>query len=224
MNNFIAASIIAADFWNLEKEFVKLRKSKVSWIHYDIMDGHYVPNITIGSCELDSLQGKNTIPLDLHFMVSNPDEIVPEFVKRYKNSNIANITVHVETCKNKKKLSDLVRKAGIGFGLAIHPSTSIHELYKFLGIIDLALVMTVKPGFAGQKLIKSCIKKVKLLKSYMDKNETIVPIQVDGGIKKDNVSYLVQAGANIIVSGSGIFNTKDYKKTVLEMSKYFSDK
>lgn len=222
MKNFIAASIIAADFWNLEKEFKKLKRTKIHWIHYDIMDGHYVPNITIGSCELDSLVKKNTTPIDIHFMVSNPDEIVPFFVKKYKNLNIVNITVHLEVCRNIEKLSRLVRKSGMSFGLAVHPSTPINKIYRFLKFLDLALVMTVKPGFAGQEIIKSCIKKVALLKSYMDKKNIRIPIQVDGGIKSDNISELTKAGANIIVSGTGIFNTNDYKKTVDGMMKSFA--
>ena len=141
----------------------KLNKTRVKWIHFDVMDGHYVPNITIGSSELDALSRKSKIPIDIHFMVSNPDEIVPHFVKKYKNMNIVNITVHCETCKNIKKLSRLVRKANISFGLAIHPNTSISKISRFFDYIDLALVMTVKPGFAGQKIIPSCIRKVKEL-------------------------------------------------------------
>jgi len=221
MDNIIAASIIAADFWNLEREFKKLEKSKVSWIHYDIMDGHYVPNITIGTCELDSMTKKTSIPIDIHFMVSNPDEIVPHFLKRYKGANIVNITVHLESCKNKKKLSSMVRKAGIGFGLAINPGTSESKLYRYLDIIDLALVMTVNPGFAGQKIIKSSINKVNKLNSYLSKNKINIPIQVDGGIKLNNISQLIDAGAKIIVSGSGIFKTRDYKKTVGNMINSF---
>ena len=224
MKNFIAASLIAANFWNLEKEFKRLKESKVGWIHYDIMDGHYVPNITIGSCELDSLIKKSSIPIDIHFMVSNPDEIVPFFINKYKNLNIVNITVHLEVCKNIAKLSKLVRKAGIGFGLAVHPSTPITHLYKPLKYIDLALIMTVKPGFAGQKIITSCIKKVKVLSSYLRENNLKIPIQVDGGIKSDNVSSLTSAGANIIVSGTGIFSTKDYKKTVKAMINSFPER
>ncbi|MBT3445988.1 ribulose-phosphate 3-epimerase [bacterium] len=217
MKNFIAASIIAADFWNIEKEFKKLNKTRVKWIHYDVMDGHYVPNITIGSCELDALSQKSKIPIDIHFMVSNPDEIVPHFVKKYKNMNIVNITVHCETCKNIKKLSRLVRKANMSFGLAIHPNTSISKISRFFDYIDLALVMTVKPGFAGQKIIPSCIRKVKELSELFIKKNISLPIQVDGGIKLENISKLSDAGANIIVSGTGIFGTKDYESTVKKM-------
>lgn len=221
MKNFIAASLIAADFWNLEKEFKKLKETKVEWIHYDIMDGHYVPNITVGSCELDSLIKKTSIPIDIHFMVSNPDKIVPFFIEKYKNTNVVNITVHFETCKDIRKLSKLVRKSGLNFGLAIHPKTPISKIYSLLDLIDLALVMTVKPGFAGQKIISSCIKKVRLLSSYIKKNNYKLPIQVDGGIKASNVSDLTNAGANIIVSGTGIFGTKDYKNTVKRMMNSF---
>jgi len=219
MKNFLAASLIAADFWNLEKEFNRLEKTKVRWVHYDIMDGHYVPNITIGSCELDSLVKKSSIPLDLHFMVSNPDYIVPHFIKKYSNRKIVNITVHLEACRNIKKLSSLVRKKKIGFGLAINPSTSINGLIKHLKHIDLVLIMTVWPGFAGQKIISSCFKKISELRTYLNTKEINIPIQVDGGIKADNVSRLVRSGANVIVSGTGIFGTKDYKKTTDKMLK-----
>ena len=162
MNNFISASIIAADFWNLEREYKELNKTKVEWIHYDIMDGHFVPNITIGSCELDSLVNKSNIAIDIHFMVSNPDYIVPYFVEKYKGTIVKNITVHSEVCINVKKLSEIVRKNGINFGLAIKPKTSINRIVENIGFIDLALVMTVEPGFAGQSLIKSCLKKICL--------------------------------------------------------------
>lgn len=219
MNNFISASIIAADFWNLEKEFKELNKTKIKLIHYDIMDGHFVPNITIGSCELDSLVNKSKIGLDLHFMVENPDHIVPFFVEKYKNTTVKNITVHSEVCVNIKKLSRLVKKHGIGFGLAINPKTSINRIIENLKYIDLALVMTVEPGFAGQSLIKSCLTKISRLNSYLKKNNLDIPIQVDGGIKLDNILKLKEAGSNIIVSGTGIFNTKNYKKTVDEMDK-----
>ncbi len=219
MKNFLEASLIAADFWNLEREFSKLKKTKVRWIHYDIMDGHYVPNITIGSCELDSLVKKISIPLDLHFMVSNPDYIVPHFIKRYSKKRIANITVHLESTKNIKKLSNLVRKNKIGFGLAINPSTPINRLIRELKYIDLALVMTVWPGFAGQKIIPSSFKKIAQLRKYLDNKKIDIPIQVDGGIKMNNVSELIKSGANIIVSGTGIFGTKDYKKTTDKMLK-----
>ena len=221
MRNFIAASLIAADFWNLENEFNQLKQTNVEWIHYDIMDGHYVPNITVGSCELDSLINKTSIPIDIHFMVSNPDEIVPIFVEKYKSTTIVNITVHLETCNNIRKLSRLVRKSGIGFGLAVHPKTPITKIYNLLDLIDLALIMTVKPGFAGQKIIESCIKKVSALRNYAEKNNITIPIQVDGGIKVSNVSKLTNAGANIIVSGTGLFGTKDYKKTVQRMINTF---
>ena len=219
MRNFLAASLIAADFWNLEKEFAKLKKTNIEWIHYDIMDGHFVPNITVGSCELDSLVMKSPIPIDLHFMVSNPDYIVPKFIKRYSNRKIANLTVHLETCKNIKRLSNLARKNKIGFGLAINPSTSISGLVKQLKHIDLALIMTVRPGFAGQKIIPSCFKKVSRLRDHLSAKEIDIPIQVDGGIKIGNISRLVESGANIIVSGTGIFRTKNYKKTSDRMLK-----
>ncbi|MBA4729266.1 MAG: ribulose-phosphate 3-epimerase [Deltaproteobacteria bacterium TMED126] len=219
MNNFISASIIAADFWNLEREYKELNKTKVEWIHYDIMDGHFVPNITIGSCELDSLVNKSNIAIDIHFMVSNPDYIVPYFVEKYKGTIVKNITVHSEVCINVKKLSEIVRKNGINFGLAIKPKTSINRIVENIGFIDLALVMTVEPGFAGQSLIKSCLKKITRLNNYLRKNNLDIPIQVDGGIKLSNISELKEAGSNIIVSGTGIFNTKNYKQTVDKMDK-----
>ena len=161
MKNFIAASLIAADFWSLSKEFKKLDNTQVKWVHYDIMDGHFVPNISVGSCELSSLIKKTNIEIDIHFMVTNPDIIVPNFIKMFKNRKLKNITVHAETCTDIKKLSKITRKNNIKFGLAISPETSIKRIIKNIEYIDLALIMTVKPGFAGQDIITKCINKVK---------------------------------------------------------------
>ena len=219
MKNFIAASLIAADFWSLSKEFKKLENTKVKWIHYDIMDGHFVPNISVGSCELNSFIKKSNIEVDIHFMVTNPDIIVPNFIKMFKSRKLKNITVHAETCKDVKKLSKITRKNNIKFGLAISPESSIKKIINNIEYIDLALVMTVKPGFAGQDIINNCINKVKNLSNFFDKNNINIPIQVDGGIKLKNISLLSDAGANIFVSGTGIFKTNNYKVTVDNMMK-----
>ena len=219
MKNFVAASIIAADFWSLNKEIEKLEKTEVKWIHYDIMDGHFVPNITIGSCELHSLIKKTNIPIDIHFMVNNPDYIIPNFLKLIDTKKIKNITAHAETVTNIKKLSKIVQNKNINFGLAINPKTSVNRILDNISYIDLALIMTVEPGFAGQMIISKCIKKVEKLKNFLTKNNLDIPIQVDGGIKLNNISLLSDVGANIFVSGTGIFKTKDYKNTVKEMVK-----
>ncbi len=183
MKNFIAASLIAADFWSLSKEFKKLDNTQVKWVHYDIMDGHFVPNISVGSCELSSLIKKTNIEIDIHFMVTNPDIIVPNFIKMFKNRKLKNITVHAETCTDIKKLSKITRKNNIKFGLAISPQSSIKRIIENVEYIDLALIMTVKPGFAGQDIITKCINKVKRLSKFFKENNIDLPIQVDGGIK-----------------------------------------
>lgn len=219
MKNFIAASLIAADFWSLSKEFKKLDNTQVKWVHYDIMDGHFVPNISVGSCELSSLIKKTNIEIDIHFMVTNPDIIVPNFIKMFKNRKLKNITVHAETCTDIKKLSKITRKNNIKFGLAISPETSIKRIIKNIEYIDLALIMTVKPGFAGQDIIIKCVNKVKRLSKFFKENNIDLPIQVDGGIKLKNISLLSDAGANIFVSGTGIFKTNNYKVTVDKMMK-----
>ena len=219
MKNFIAASLIAADFWSLSKEFKKLDNTQVKWVHYDIMDGHFVPNISVGSCELSSLIKKTNIEIDIHFMVTNPDIIVPNFIKMFKNRKLKNITVHAETCRDIKKLSKITRKSNIKFGLAISPETSIKRIIKNIEYIDLALIMTVKPGFAGQDIIIKCVNKVKRLSKFFKENNIDLPIQVDGGIKLKNISLLSDAGANIFVSGTGIFKTNNYKVTVDKMMK-----
>ena len=219
MKNFIAASLIAADFWSLSKEFKKLDNTQVKWVHYDIMDGHFVPNISVGSCELSSLIKKTNIEIDIHFMVTNPDIIVPNFIKMFKNRKLKNITVHAETCRDIKKLSKITRKSNIKFGLAISPESSIKRIIKNIEYIDLALIMTVKPGFAGQDIIIKCVNKVKRLSKFFKENNIDLPIQVDGGIKLKNISLLSDAGANIFVSGTGIFKTNNYKVTVDKMMK-----
>ena len=152
-------------------------------------------------------------------MVTNPDIIVPNFIKMFKNRKLKNITVHAETCRDIKKLSKITRKSNIKFGLAISPESSIKRIIKNIEYIDLALIMTVKPGFAGQDIITKCINKVKRLSKFFKENNIDVPIQVDGGIKLKNISLLSDAGANIFVSGTGIFKTNNYKVTVDKMMK-----
>ena len=215
MNNFISASIIAADFWNLEREYKELNKTKVEWIHYDIMDGHFVPNITIGSCELDSLVNKSNIAIDIHFMVSNPDYIVPYFVEKYKGTIVKNITVHSEVCINVKKLSEIVRKNGINFGLAIKPKTSINRIVENIGFIDLALVMTVEPGFGGQSFIQSQVKKIKKVKELI--GDRSIEIEVDGGINPETAKQVIIAGAKVLVAGSAIFKNENYEENISKL-------
>jgi len=150
---------------------------------------------------------------------NNPDYIIPNFLKLIDTKKIKNITAHAETVTNIKKLSKIVQNKNINFGLAINPKTSVNRILDNISYIDLALIMTVEPGFAGQMIISKCIKKVEKLKNFLIKNNLDIPIQVDGGIKLNNISLLSDVGANIFVSGTGIFKTKDYKNTVKEMVK-----
>lgn len=209
MNRLIAPSILSADFANLSKEIKTVEKAGADVIHIDVMDGHFVPNITIGPPVVAKIRKTTKLPLDCHLMIENPGKYIDAFAKAGADW----ISVHVEACD----LSDIlpkIRNLGCKAGCVINPPTLVKDILPYVPLSDFVLVMTVNPGFGGQMMIESCVEKIKTIKTFIDDRKLSIPIQVDGGINSKTVSKVVDAGASIIVAGSAIFETQDYKKEI----------
>lgn len=179
-------------------------------LHIDVMDGHFVPNITIGPLVIESLKGKTNLPFDVHLMIENPDRYISQFVKA--GAHI--ISVHSEACIHLHRTIQLIRDHNVKAAVALNPATPLNVLEYVLEDLDMVLLMTVNPGFGGQDFIESGLSKIRTLKKMIDDRGLNIDIQVDGGIKADNVKEIVKAGANIIVAGSAIFNSKDVRQTI----------
>ena len=208
----ISPSILAGDFSQLGKDIQKLENAGADMIHVDVMDGHFVPNITIGPPVIKSLRKYTDLPFDVHLMISPVHKYIEDFSKA--GSDI--ITIHPEATENVKDSIDLIKSLGKKVGLSLNPDTPIDKIEKYLDQIDLVLVMTVYPGFGGQKFISKVLNKIKNLKTIKDENKFQFDIEVDGGINFENNKLAIEAGANILVSGTTIFknNDGDIKKNI----------
>jgi ribulose-phosphate 3-epimerase len=206
----LAPSILSANFANLLEDIKKVEEANVDLLHIDVMDGHFVPNITIGRVVLDSIQGKTTLPLDVHLMIENPDLYISDFAQSGANM----ITVHAEACKHIHRTIQNIKSHGIKAGIAINPATHLNTVEYMLEDIDMVLLMSVNPGFGGQKFIPSTLQKIEDLKKMLVHKKLNIDIEVDGGIKLENACDVVKAGANILVAGSAIFHAEDIQKTV----------
>jgi len=206
MNNIkISPSILSADFSRLREEIKRLEMGGADMIHVDVMDGHFVPNLTIGPPIIKALRNCSALPFDVHLMISP----VHKYIKDYADAGADIITIHPEATNNLESSVSLIKKLNKKIGLSLNPDTSIKIIEKFLSSIDLVLVMSVYPGFGGQKFIPDVVDKIKELKSIKEKSNLKFDIEVDGGINFDNSKLVVEAGANILVSGTTIFKNND---------------
>jgi len=211
----IAPSILSADFSRLKDEVRAVEEAGADWLHVDVMDGHYVPNITIGPVVVESLRKVTRIPLDVHLMITDPDKYAPEFIKAGADW----ISIHPETCREPGSSLGRIRELGAKASIAVNPDVPMEKIAAYLSDIDMALMMTVFPGFAGQAFIADVLPKIEMARRMVSERKLSVLIEADGGIKADNIARVVKAGADVIVSGSGIFKTPDYAQTIRKMRK-----
>lgn len=206
----IAPSILSADFSRLGEEVRAVELAGADVIHVDVMDGHFVRNITIGPLVVTGLRKLTSLPLDVHLMIEHPGRYIEAFAQAGSNW----ITIHVEVCSRLREMVRKIRQLGVRPGVVLNPATPLKTLYPILDEVDLVLLMSVNPGFAGQAFIPSVLRKIEKLRKIVDANHYNLEIEVDGGIKVDNIQEVSRAGGDIFVLGTGIFKTEDYRKTI----------
>jgi len=209
----IAPSILSADFTHLGNEIEAVAQAGADWIHVDVMDGHFVPNITMGPLVVEAVRRCTDLPVDVHLMIANPDLYVPEFA----SAGADYISVQVEACLHLHRSIHLIKEKGVKAGAVLNPATPLCSMEHILEDLDYVLIMSVNPGFGGQKFIPGTVEKIRQLRSIIEKRNLSTLIQVDGGINKTTISEVASAGADVFVAGSAIFNTDDYQKAINEL-------
>ena len=209
----IAPSILSADFSRLGEEIAAVERAGADWIHVDVMDGHFVPNLTIGPVVLESIRKVTKLPMDVHLMITDPDKYAPEFIRAGADW----VSVHPDTCADPAKSLRQIRDLGAKASVAVNPDVPLQKVDSLLAHADMFLMMTVFPGFAGQAFMEDVMPKIARLKEIIRERKLPVLIEADGGIKADNIARVVRAGVEVIVSGSGIFKTPDYATTIRRM-------
>lgn len=213
--NILSPSILAADFWKLGKQIKEVEEAGAQYLHIDVMDGVFVPSISFGMPVITSLRKSTDIFFDVHIMIVEPERYAAEFVKCGADM----VTFHLEATQQVEETIGIIREAGAKVGISIKPDTPIEEVEPYLELVDMVLVMTVEPGFGGQKYIEKCTKKISDLRKKITDRQLSVDIQVDGGITIDNVHVVLEAGANVVVAGSAVF-----KNDITENVKAFLEK
>jgi ribulose-phosphate 3-epimerase len=206
----IAPSILSADFSRLGEEVKAVEEAGADWIHVDVMDGKFVPNITIGPLVVESLRKVTKLPLDVHLMIENADQYIEDFA----NAGADIISVHAEACPHLHRTIESIKENGAKAGVVLNPGTTLFALDEIIEQVDMVLLMSVNPGFGGQKFIGSVLSKIELLRNTLNESGVELDLEVDGGVKPDNAANIKQAGANVLVAGSAIFGCDDYKKAI----------
>ncbi|MBU1341174.1 MAG: ribulose-phosphate 3-epimerase [Proteobacteria bacterium] len=212
----IAPSILSADFTRLGDELNLVETAGADWIHIDVMDGQFVPNITYGPLIVEACKKASNLILDVHLMIEKPDLIIPEFAR----AGADYISVHAEACTHLHRSLQLIKSFGVKAGVALNPATPISTIEWSIDQLDFVLIMSVNPGFGGQKFIDSSIEKIKALSALLKAKNCDAIIQVDGGINKDTINAVSMAGASSFVAGSAIFNTDNYKDAILNLRQH----
>lgn len=206
----IAPSILAADFSRLGDEVKAVEDAGADWIHVDVMDGHFVPNLTIGPIVVESLRKVTELPLDVHLMIENADQYIPEFA----SAGADILSVHAEACPHLHRTVQLIKDQGVRAGVVLNPGTTLFSLDEIIEDADLVLLMSVNPGFGGQSFIPQVLSKIELLRNTLNESGVELDVQVDGGVKPENAGAIKKAGANVLVAGSAVFKSKDYAKAI----------
>jgi len=214
----IAPSILSADFSRLGEEVQAVAVAGADYIHIDVMDGHFVPNLTIGPLVVAAVRKVTDLPLDVHLMIENPDRYIPDFARAGADL----ITVHQEAVPHLHRTVQLIKSFGKRAGVSINPATPAASLDVILDDLDLVLVMTVNPGFGGQGFIASGLAKLAALRQEIDRRGLVVELEVDGGVKVDNIATIAASGADVFVAGSAVFGSSDYAATILELRRQAS--
>ncbi|EKN64107.1 ribulose-phosphate 3-epimerase [Neobacillus bataviensis LMG 21833] len=206
----IAPSILSADFSKLGEEIIAVEKGGADYIHIDVMDGHFVPNITIGPLIVEAIRPITKLPLDVHLMIENPDQYFEAFAK----AGADYITVHVEACRHLHRTIQNIKSFGIKAGVVLNPATPVETIQHVIGDIDMVLLMSVNPGFGGQKFIPEVLPKIRKVKDMADQKGFAIEIEIDGGVNPETAKQCIDAGANVLVAGSAIYNQPDYGKAI----------
>ena len=214
MKNIIAPSVLSADFGNLNRDIEMLNASDCEWLHLDIMDGVFVPNLSFGFPVVERIAAVAKKPMDAHLMIVNPDN----YIERFAKLGVQYLTVHLEACTHLNRTVALIHECGMKAGVAINPHTSVALLEDILPYIDMVLIMSVNPGFGGQKFIPQSVAKVRKLREMIAASGSDCLIEIDGGVGEDNVAMLAAAGVDAFVAGSSVFGSKDPLKTITFMA------
>jgi len=215
MTKLIAPSILSADFTKLRNEIQAIESAGADWLHVDVMDGHFVPNISMGPLVVKAAKKVATIPIDVHLMITHPDQYIPLFAEAGADL----ISVHAEASHHLNRTIDLIKSCGCRPGVVLNPATPLSAIEWALEYVDFVLIMSVNPGFGGQSFIPNSLDKIRLLKEIIRIKGLSTLIQVDGGVTEDNIKKIAKAGADVFVAGSAIFGKKNYKKTIDAMKR-----